>query len=75
MHHNSFNNVDGAETKFGLILLAWIVSRTEKIDDVPKMVVGLPQRLLYWPHNVRRMPTVVNESTIGSPAEGHFLPS
>jgi hypothetical protein len=26
VHHNSFNNVDGAETKFGLILLAWIVS-------------------------------------------------
>jgi hypothetical protein len=28
--------------------------------------------LLCWPHNVRRMPTVVNESTIGSPAEGIY---
>jgi hypothetical protein len=45
-----------------------------KSDDVRKMAVGLPHISGAWPHNVRRMHTVVNESTTGSPVEEAFLP-
>jgi hypothetical protein len=46
------------------MLVAWIVSHTGKLALVRKMVVGLPHRWQRSPHIVRRIPTVVNESSL-----------
>jgi hypothetical protein len=67
VHRNlvSRENVDGAESKFGFMLVAQSISYTKKLALVRKMVFALPHISQCSPHNARRMPIVIDDNRLG----------
>jgi hypothetical protein len=61
----SRENIDGAESKFGFMLVAQSISYTRKLALVRKMVFALPHISRRSPHNARRMPIVVDDNRFG----------